>query len=223
MKSEMKYTKVRFMTKRSVGFTLIEMLVVIALLLILGAMIYPAISKIRESGRATACSSNLRQLQLAVLGFSGSSGGAIPKAVSSRLGPDPLTGAYTEDKGWVCWFNWTPSATPGVYAQAGAGGAACITNGTLYPFSRSRDIYMCPSFKSLSAAYSTYTRSYSMNSSVSGTSILAGRPTALVLFGDDSGCTVATADSQFGTNEVYRIHGGGKAQVVYLDGHVEKW
>ena len=60
------------------------------------------------------------------------------------------------------------------------------------------------------------------NSGASGASILSIHATTVVLFGDDSGCTSASKDSQFSTNQVGALH-GGKGNVVYLDGHVEKW
>ena len=48
------------------GFTLIEILVVIAIIAILGAILFPVFARAREKARQTSCSSNLRQLGLAV-------------------------------------------------------------------------------------------------------------------------------------------------------------
>jgi prepilin-type N-terminal cleavage/methylation domain-containing protein/prepilin-type processing-associated H-X9-DG protein len=48
------------------GFTLIELLVVIAIIAILAAILFPVFARARESARATACRSNLKQIGTAM-------------------------------------------------------------------------------------------------------------------------------------------------------------
>ena len=51
------------------GFTLIEMLVVIAIIGVLVGLLLPAISAARESARRSKCLSNQRNLALGILGY----------------------------------------------------------------------------------------------------------------------------------------------------------
>ena len=51
------------------GFTLIELLVVIAIIAILAAILFPVFAKVREKARQSACMSNMKQINLALLQY----------------------------------------------------------------------------------------------------------------------------------------------------------
>jgi len=81
--------------RRHQGFTLVELLVVIAIIGILAGLLLPAIQQAREAARRMSCSSNVRQVALALQNYHDSYK-KFPMSVIWGAGPvPPAGGAYT--------------------------------------------------------------------------------------------------------------------------------
>lgn len=100
------------------GFTLIELLVVIAIIAILAAILFPVFAQAREAARKAACTSNMKQLGLALQSYATDYDGIMPP---SQL---PSTGAnvswptmlfpYVKNEGiFVC-----PSGEPSLVSRS---------------------------------------------------------------------------------------------------------
>jgi len=64
--------------KNTLGFSLVELLVVIAVISVLTSLLIPAVQQARESARSMSCRSNLRQIGLAVHNYADSFSGTMP-------------------------------------------------------------------------------------------------------------------------------------------------
>lgn len=76
---------------RRLGFTLVELMVVIGILAILISILVPVISKARWQARITTCSANLRNMAIACVSYARANHGEFPSM------PMPGTGANTWD------------------------------------------------------------------------------------------------------------------------------
>ncbi len=84
------------------GFTLLELLVVTAILAILAALLFPVLSKSKQEAWQATCANNVRQLQMGWLMYSHDNSDILPH---NSCGDD---GKSVENPGWVAgtmWFN----------------------------------------------------------------------------------------------------------------------
>jgi prepilin-type N-terminal cleavage/methylation domain-containing protein/prepilin-type processing-associated H-X9-DG protein len=95
------------MKQASSGFTLIEILVVIAIISILAGILLPVFSKAREKGRQITCISNLKQLGYAVMMYTDDYDETLPPLVQ------PGSGGGNPDDDYI----WTSSIMPYVRNQ----------------------------------------------------------------------------------------------------------
>ena len=84
------------------GFTLIEMLVVIAIIGILAGIVVPLSGDALRTSRETTCRNNLKNLHAAAVNHANDKDGKLPRAGSFEVRDH--TGIYHERRGWVSWI-----------------------------------------------------------------------------------------------------------------------
>lgn len=137
----------RTLQGRRHGFSLVELIVVIAIVAALLGLVLPAVQTAREAARRSGCSSNLRQLGLAVLAHE-SAQRRLPAGFVSdpaRQPRDPSTGDRPPGTGWgmlvAPFLEETSVATH--YAPGVGQGIGAPVN--LPIVSQSLPIFRCPS------------------------------------------------------------------------------
>jgi prepilin-type N-terminal cleavage/methylation domain-containing protein len=132
------------------AFTLIELLVVIAIIAILAAMILPALAHAREKGRATQCTSNLREWGLAYRMYADDNVDFLPRR---GQGVQTLQQINRPDD----WFNALP-------AYFGLESFQLMITNHVLPAAHSQSIFICPTAENPGG---TYFLPYGMNMNLS--------------------------------------------------------
>jgi prepilin-type N-terminal cleavage/methylation domain-containing protein/prepilin-type processing-associated H-X9-DG protein len=104
------------------GFTLIELLVVIAIIAILAAILFPVFARAREQAKRSACTSNLRQLAMALHMYAQDYDELFPTGWSAVSGCPPAVAAQ-----------WTQGNPKLRFTQA------------LFPYVKNWQIFYCSS------------------------------------------------------------------------------
>jgi prepilin-type N-terminal cleavage/methylation domain-containing protein len=139
------------------AFTLVELLVVIGIIAVLISIIFPVMSRMRNSARVVACQSNVRQLVQASMAYAADNDGILPlpnlKAQDSPTTP-----------GWLYQNSPTTAPPP---PPPPAPPLSPVQLGVLWKYLNSGDVYHCPLDSGPWSATSTETlTSYLMNPSV---------------------------------------------------------
>ena len=146
------------------GFTLIEMLVVIALIAALAGLLLPALAKARSRAQAITCLNNARQLLNAWHLYATDNGDRLPY----NLGGVPRAGAVSPRTD----LNWVNNILDWNVENSDNTNTATLTEASLGNYvGKSARVYHCPSDTVLSerqrsAGWAQRVRSYSMNAMV---------------------------------------------------------
>jgi prepilin-type N-terminal cleavage/methylation domain-containing protein/prepilin-type processing-associated H-X9-DG protein len=188
------------------AFTLIELLIVIAIIAILAAILFPVFARARENARRSSCQSNLRQLGLGFQQYVQDYDDRLPGSAQSG---DSNLGQ------WIPGCNGTPTPCVSITNPAQP------TLGAVYPYIKSAQIFICPS----DSQGRTKALSYSMNMVCSQKHVaLATQSSITILLVDES---ATLNDGNFNST----LKGGGDvptaihldgSNFAFLDGHV-KW
>jgi len=129
------------------GFTLIEILVVIAIIAILAALLLPVLSLGKAKGKRVGCLNNLRQFALSTQMYNADNDGKLVENL-------PLDAGAQATNSWV---------RGNMKVAADATNQALLRQGKLFPYASQVATYRCPADTSQSAGVPRV-RSYSMNS-----------------------------------------------------------
>jgi prepilin-type processing-associated H-X9-DG protein len=143
----------RKMNTNKKSFSLIELLVVVAVIIILAAMLIPAVLQAQEKARVAKCAANLRALHTAAFAFR-LDNGALPKGAGANA--------------WVTTINTNSSWRVGWSGTVAVASVTATPQGSLYKYVGSIQPYACPTVKRL---FRGAVRTYGLNMHLSGDSM----------------------------------------------------
>ena len=232
---------------KKTGFTLIELLVVISIIGVLVGLLLPAVQQAREAARRISCSSNVRQLGVAMHSYMS----ANKKFPCQKIDDDTryaasVAGSWTPGGKALFWFGEVDYTTD-------SNGTLDVTKGPLQPYFESNaSVLQCPNFSEpmleevkfgdrIATAFGYNTqlgpgsggyydpspyqdKAYRIRDVPESSRTVAFAETAMIYFGAPYGLREqlggfskpSTADPV-----VHFRHGGGFANAVFVDGHVE--
>jgi prepilin-type N-terminal cleavage/methylation domain-containing protein len=144
------------------GFTLVELLVVIAVIAILASLLLPALNRAKSKAEGIFCLNNTKQLLVAWKVYADDHDGLL----AYNVGGNGIRGIAPDTK-----LNWVDNIMSWDTSNSDNTNLTTLTDASLGSYAGSVNIYRCPSDKVLSdkqrrAGWGGRIRSYSMNAMV---------------------------------------------------------
>jgi prepilin-type N-terminal cleavage/methylation domain-containing protein/prepilin-type processing-associated H-X9-DG protein len=219
------------------AFTLIELLIVVAIIAILAGMLLPALAKAKGKAHRTNCLNNVRQLTLCWIMYA-QDHDSLPE--NYHFDPDGVINSNA-------WIRGSMDDNP-AYGQVETGvldstNFNTIRMGKLFPYNDSTTIYKCPSDRSTTAG-APRVRSYSINGWMGGrplagqdefrvfkkdTDIVSPSPSEACVFIDEhersinEGWFAIDMKGNRGFLDAPATRHGSTYPLSFADGHVELW
>jgi len=216
------------------GFSLIELLIVIAIIAILSGILLSALTNAKKGSTAIFCINNTKQLQLSWVLYNGDNDGRIV------LNPGAVPANQT-NYSW-CVADEQPGAP--AYSTGGETNVNLFMHGLLGRYAQTRLLFRCPADKFVfPGAKGPFARNYSMNNWMNGyyRGTMAPRlynretqmvsPAGLFVFIHEDPNTIddgtiaidlgtSTTNSWGNSNAAAALHSGA-ASIGFADGHAE--
>lgn len=145
------------MTSSKRGFSMVELMVVIAIIAILAGVLFASFGNATESSRAALCLTNMRSLAMTVNSIAMGQGGyplAGSREVYGMSTGDNTALGYHSQRGWITWLGENYKGSPAhrsnpLYPFYGTANMEenefAFTNGILWAScGRNRTLYTCP-------------------------------------------------------------------------------
>lgn len=225
----------KFVRAKHSGFTLLELLIVIAIVGILVAILFPVFARAKEKARQVTCLSNMKHLGLALQQYAQDHNGFLPIQIGDGASPLPGNQGFL-DNGKVpsSQVNWAGGVYPYVknlgdylcptaQPSLGAAGKPCdplvkartnyLYNGVLMHLNALNGLYVSKSLAKVPVPSNTIM--LQENSDYSSCALI--RPRSMVVSGPyrDAQCDTGPKGENYS-----ELHSGG-GNLVFVDGHVK--